>query len=962
MARFLTCTFVVMLTAFSASARQITPDEAFSSASAFMKTSELQTISLGKRPMKASGMVVNTAESPFYIFNRGDKNGFIIISGDDRAPRVLGYSDHGNFDSENIPPQLKAMMEQWSLSISSVPEGKPVHPSWSSHLSSTRAVDGILLETAEWGQGYPYNVYCPIIEGEQAPAGCVATAMAIAMKYHNWPDYTRGGIQDDFNYPEFTFDFSNYNIDWDVLKDEKNPKFADEVGRLMQTAGIAAQMFYGPYESSSEMWALGHKMIELYSYAKGCQYIEKSKFSDAEWTSMLINQLREVGPVIYRGSGDIGHAFVIDGYDGDSLFHVNWGWDGLLNGYYTLDFADVGGSSFSENQGMIINIRPDKERKEYSKSFVPNCDVYITSTGGGGGWNFMKPDIDSGERIDFKAPSITLNGHVGYFDIGIVDENDNILQVLGMGHHNNDPNRHCEYPGMTLEYSMAFPGLKDGQRYQLISMEATLDEDGIGFADPRSEDPKDWKLILGGIVYPSYFYDKNNRSEVCDVNFHIDENLPILFTNFNTTDREFTVHKLKGGDCADNILKPVKGVTMEIKCTDKDGNPEQPLYVGSTEEGECISLNISMYSDIFDVYLHYDYDGDTRKDKDVDPQLIIEKDGLIYKRVDGGVHLIGYDEVEEDVIIPESVCFGETELPVLSVANDALLFAPIKTLTIKASMLESLENCAFGGIDCLESLSMEGLSPVIPWTFPFLNTKIEKVYMDRGFQNRLMNKYMNLNWNWFGSESPAIIYSDDIDFYLSELGDPYDHSHYTNCIYVDGISMVLSEGWLDKVMGSYNVPGLGDIPVYNYIKSCPVPIQEMWSYAIDREHGCVRIEPLIDEISIQSVAVNGQEISGDESFLYFVASTENMEVTVKYLLNGRKEMTTVYNPYYNNAVEDRILTDAVDVVSEPAENVRIYSSDGMMISESVDGASSYSLKPGIYVVRKGNQTKKLIVR
>lgn len=954
---------MVLLGVFSLSARQITTDEAISVASKFMSSSDLRSAKSDKAellPMKAPSVNANAATSPYYIFNRGENEGFVIVSGDDRAPMILGYSDKGSFDASNIPPQLKEMMAEWAKQIDGISAGAK-HASWSA-TPSTRADEGVLMETAEWGQGYPFNAYCPMVEGEQAPAGCVATAMAIAMKYHNWPDKTQGGIQEDFNYPEFTLDFSNYSIDWNVLSDSKNSKFADEAGKLIYSAGVAAQMLYGVSESDAEMWPIGHKMRELYAYDKDCQYIEKAKFDNDVWTNMLIEQLYEVGPVIYRGSGSIGHAFVIDGYDGKSLFHVNWGWDGLLNGYYALDFSDVGGSSFSEEQGMIINIKPDKERKEYSKAFVPNCDVYISSTNGGGGWNFMTPNINSGESVMFKAPDLTLNGLVGYIDIGIVDDSDNIIEILNMGHLNNDPNRHCAYPGMSLEYTLTFPGLKEGQRYQLITMESPLAENGNGFAIPRSNDPKDWRLVLGGLVYPSYFYDDNNRSELCEVNFHVDENAPILFTKLIPKDNEFTIYKLKGGDCPDNILQPLKGVTMEIKCYDKDGNPEEPIYVGSTDDGESIGMNISMYSDKYDVYLHYKYDGDTRRDGGVDPSLVIEQDGLIFKKIENGVSLIGYDKIGDSVVIPESVKSEGVDLPVLEVANDALLSAPIKHLTIKGEELKELRNNAFGNIKELESLSMEGVTPNIPNTFPFIKTKINNVYMDRCVQNKLMNQYMTLNWNAWGTVvSHASIYSDDIKFYLSELGDPKNTNDYTNGIYNYGISYVLSEGWLDKVMKSYNIPGVGKVTAAEYLDACPVPLTQMWSYGIDRDQNRIMVRPEIREISIESVKINGQQVAPIENCIYEVASTQNIEVEVNYVLNDSKKMTTFYSSSYNKAVKSETLT-GVESVNVESGVKTVFSLDGTIVSSSADEETIKSLTPGIYLIRQGGNVKKIIVR
>lgn len=96
---------------------------------------------------------------------------------------ILGYADKGRFNFSNIPPQLKEIINN------------PVIYK-SKKVTSTRSEQ--LYETAEWGQFAPFNNLCPEVNGVKSPAGCVATALAIVMKYHNWPDYTRGGSQKNF--------------------------------------------------------------------------------------------------------------------------------------------------------------------------------------------------------------------------------------------------------------------------------------------------------------------------------------------------------------------------------------------------------------------------------------------------------------------------------------------------------------------------------------------------------------------------------------------------------------------------------------------------------------------------------------------------------------------------------------------------------------------------------------------
>ncbi len=903
-----------MLSVLTMTARVVMPDEANAVASEFMNSIELRSATATSstlRPIKAPGVVVEAANSPYYIFNRGENEGFVIISGDDRAPKILGYSDKGSFDAENLPPQLKEMMEQWAKQISEMPEiGK--HASWST-TTTTRAEEGVLLETANWGQGYPYNALCPIIEGEQAPAGCVATAMAIAMKYHNWPDYTRGDAEEDFECKGVSFDFSDYVIDWDVLSDQNNINFAQEVSKLILSAGVAAQMTYGSMASYAYDWPYAHKMVEKYSYSKGCQYIERRSFTDSEWLSILQNQLTEVGPVIYRGSSTVGHAFIIDGYDGGSLYHVNWGWDGLMNGYYTLDFSDMG---FDQFHGMVINIVPDKERHIYSKAFVPNVDTYPGGLNGCGDWNFMNPDIVPGEKNRIRLPDLCMNLHKGAFGIAVVDEEDNILQILD-GFTYNDGYRYvCPWPGSDDAFDIVFPELKEGERFQLVSSE--IDSEifpGYVPVHEATKNPEDWQIVLGGIVRPSHFYMSGNRSEICEVNFHIDEKLPHLFNIHSKVDDEFTVMELKGHCCPDNVTKPRKGVSMEVKCYDKEGNVEIPVYSeGDADGSDILSFNISMYSDKYDVYLKYVPDADTRKVGDLPVDSIVEKDGLVFRVRGDKVSLIGYGEVSENLIIPDFVYVGDKRLPVVEIENDALLHAPIKELTILSSNLEFIGNCAFAGIDKLSTVEFQKARYNTFYnSYSFLKSPVKNVYSDSYEISGLLTNLICITY--YSAVSTPVIGNNNIDFFISALPDNFgDYNYVMPLSYINDISTM--NNFEGKVMNSFNIPGLGDPYLESAFENFTLPIKQMWRYQLDKKNGLLSLSDVIDNVIIDSVVINGTvvEKNNDNLYAFPMIEIDGVDVLIKYTVNGSKKMESHYSSDYNAVVENSPLVQKVESI------------------------------------------------
>lgn len=926
-------TFLFLFVVLLANARQITADEAAVIAQEFLNSkAHARGTAQAGNSMELT-LVESQTVCPYYAFNRDGNGGFVIVSADEQSNMVLGYSDKGSFDFSNIPPQLKALLKT----------GAANHKAQ----AQTRAAAGqVLYETAEWGQNAPFNAMCPTVDGVTPPAGCVATAMAIVMKYHNWPDYTRGGMQANYYYPEQRFDFSNYTIDWDALNEPGTDRFNQEVAKLAYSAGVAAGMIYGVAESAAEVWPISHKMMEYYTYAPECQFIDRSAFDDEKWNSILMEQLNEVGPVVYSGNGTVGHCFVIDGYDEKGYYHVNWGWDGFLNGYYALDFSDVGGMSFSDYQGMIINIKPDHERRVFSKSWMPNVDVYI----GKNIWNFTSSDITPGEKISLIQPYIVLNDHIGYYKFAVVDEKDHILEIIGSGttHHNNSLEHYCQYPGMQLEfYDMVLPELKEGQRYQLVSMDAELDTDGIGLVPACSDNPADWKIVLGGIVHPSYFYDKGNNSDIVSVNFHVDEKLPAIFEGHDFPN-EFSVDVLRGGDCAYNLMGPPSGISFEVTCTDKEGNPKEPVYVGNqTKYG--FSFNISAYEDKYDVGIKYIIPENSRNDADISPDLIIEHEGLIYKIEDNGCSLIGYDKnISESITIPENVSSGDKTYNVTSIYYGALASAPVKEIAINAPHLELICNSAFGGIENLTSVSIDNISGLkdVYW-YPFLKSNMKNVYSKEylGY-NELSMLVGVISYGW----EKQSIERDDLDFYLSELPEDGDYRCNDAMYWLDALSNDFG-----KAYNSFNIPGLGNTGFATEINNLNAPITQMWSYEIDKESNCVKLGSVIDNVVIDKVEINGIEAEKNETELYAISNMtgEGVDVVVNYTINSNKQMTTHYTPAYNAGVESSTLIETgIENVNTCFDNKRfnVYNMQGICIMTAASQSDMKRIKPGIYVI------------
>ena len=101
--------------------RKITENEAASIASKFLGSTLFQQNDPKSCVKCVSSQNIDTdGNAPFYIFNNTDDNGFVIVSGDDRLSPILGYSNTGAIDTENLPVQLKAMLDCLDYKIGQV--------------------------------------------------------------------------------------------------------------------------------------------------------------------------------------------------------------------------------------------------------------------------------------------------------------------------------------------------------------------------------------------------------------------------------------------------------------------------------------------------------------------------------------------------------------------------------------------------------------------------------------------------------------------------------------------------------------------------------------------------------------------------------------------------------------------------------------------------------------------------
>ena len=384
---------LLLLPTLSLCAGSVSEAEARQKVQTFLQQRGKKTSSQRVKLMKKGRRTGAPASSVgYYLFNLGETDGFVIVSGDDRTTAILGYADSGSIHEDDMPDGLRYLLQGYEEQMANIPAdaGAPVH-------RSSRTFIEPLIKT-RWNQGKPYNNLCPTIDGKHVVTGCVATSFAQLMYYHKYPTESCAPIPaystntqdkdgkkitlDVLALPATTFDWDNMIDDYNPINPETGKKYVGgtdaqqaAVATLMQYCGSSIEMMYGLGTSSAYNEAIPFALKTYFGYDGGITHAYRKNYSYAEWIDLIYSELVAKRPVILGGqAAGGGHSFICDGYDtndhaganGD-YFHMNWGWGGSSDGYFLLSVLQpweqgIGGSStldgFSFGQDVVYGIQP----------------------------------------------------------------------------------------------------------------------------------------------------------------------------------------------------------------------------------------------------------------------------------------------------------------------------------------------------------------------------------------------------------------------------------------------------------------------------------------------------------------------------------------------------------------------------------------------------------------------------
>lgn len=310
-----------------------------------------------------------------YVFNYENNEGFAVVSANRATEGLIAVTEHGHYVSgeETGNGGFDLYMDMAERYILTAAEPLPflgdgdqeILTQYRMFVDRDTATIGPLV-SVRWGQDWPYNIACPVYNGNSTKAGCVAVAIAQIMTYYQHPK-------------SFTVSYAStiYSqiLNWNLILEhrftENNASHTcsqcsttgghNLTGSLIREIGKQVEMSYGVLASGSDSETFAKSALQHFGYSSGSY----QTYSSDVVTNSLINR-----KLVYMRGGinaDNGHAWVVDGYrlihevhrecvkpinafewtelrrwtEDHYYHHINWGWNGESNGFFLLNVFDT---------------------------------------------------------------------------------------------------------------------------------------------------------------------------------------------------------------------------------------------------------------------------------------------------------------------------------------------------------------------------------------------------------------------------------------------------------------------------------------------------------------------------------------------------------------------------------------------------------------------------------------------
>lgn len=365
-------------------------------------------------------------EACFYVFNVGEE-GFVILSADDFYRPVIGYSENGKFDYDNMPPALRDYLDNIVMTRSmrkTISAAAPdVAADWrmlekTGRLVSRHGGRGVdYLVQTQWDQSYPYNYFCPADpngSGGHTYVGCLATSMAQLVTFWKYPEHGNGShCYYHSDYGQICADFENTYYDWDHMANKLSSSSPMEeieaVATISFHCGVTIDMGYGPDGSGGASGPIPGAIHTYFNFADACIQYRRDDFETETWKSMVREQFDMGWPMYYGGCDDGCHAFICDGYDDYDMFHFNLGWGGSSDGWYLIDdapYTNPADAMFNFVPQVVYDATPSAPT---GLTVTPTSDTSFEALVS---WNNPTTYLDGSSMTDIEKVMIMRNGKI----------------------------------------------------------------------------------------------------------------------------------------------------------------------------------------------------------------------------------------------------------------------------------------------------------------------------------------------------------------------------------------------------------------------------------------------------------------------------------------------------------------------------------------------------------------------
>jgi hypothetical protein len=316
-----------------------------------------------------------------------EPRGYVIVAGDDVLPPVVAYSLEsdcpgdgaaGNPLAELVRADLRARLA--ALGGTATPE-----PAWAGLAprderftqwppEGTTPTGGWVV--TNWTQNAPYNALCPLDlahGGARSLAGCPAVAMAMILNYHATIQETSFGTGDryyhnyagnaywipdastQYGFPDFAT-LNGYLATLTLHWGQGSALTNTDKAALVFGCGVAARQVYSASGSGTFGVNQAYAAFQRFGFT-GCRLVHDT---DPELYPDLAGNMQNALPAhlaVVDPGWTMGHNLVVDGYNTDDYFHLNFGWGGSYNGWYLLPQGIPYGLTVIE--GVVLDIVPE---------------------------------------------------------------------------------------------------------------------------------------------------------------------------------------------------------------------------------------------------------------------------------------------------------------------------------------------------------------------------------------------------------------------------------------------------------------------------------------------------------------------------------------------------------------------------------------------------------------------------